>query len=52
MAERLAAKETEAAYLRFPAGLKDRLKRAAQASNRTLNAEIVRRLEKSLEEAK
>lgn len=33
--------------LRFPDGMRDRLKQAAAANNRTLNAEIVKRLEES-----
>ncbi|MEN5424387.1 Arc family DNA-binding protein [Comamonas aquatica] len=33
--------------IRFPDGMRDRLKDAAKANNRTLNAEIVARLERS-----
>jgi len=36
--------------LRFPDGMRDRLKQAAAANNRTLNAEIVKRLEDSFDE--
>ncbi|MDR3570969.1 MAG: Arc family DNA-binding protein [Candidatus Pacebacteria bacterium] len=35
--------------LRFPADLKARLVQAAQANGRTMNAEIIHRLERSLE---
>ena len=40
---------TQQANFRFPAGLKERLKEAAEKSGRALNAEVVRRLELSLE---
>lgn len=33
--------------LRLPDGMRDRIKAAAEASNRSMNAEIVARLEKS-----
>jgi len=36
--------------IRFPDGMRDRLKQAAAANNRTLNAEIVKRLEDSFDE--
>lgn len=35
--------------VRFPPGMRDRLKEAAAANNRSMNAEIVARLQKSLE---
>lgn len=35
--------------LRFPDGMRDRLKQAAAANNRTLNAEIVARLQRSFD---
>ncbi len=50
MAAREGIKPTEVAYLRFPAGLKERLRREAERAGRTLNAEVVARLERSLEE--
>lgn len=34
--------------VRFPDGLRDRIKSAAEANNRSMNAEIVARLEASL----
>ncbi len=49
-APRVGSLPQEVAYLRFPAGLKAQLRREAERSGRTLNAEVVRRLEKSLEE--
>lgn len=38
--------------LRLPASLKTRLKRAADASNRSMNAEVVARLEDSFDKHK
>ena len=35
--------------LSFPPGLRDRIKEAAKANNRSMNAEIVTRLQKSFE---
>lgn len=52
------AKEDEQAYpsqtadryiVRFPEGMRDRLKDAAAANNRSMNAEIVARLQESFE---
>lgn len=38
--------------IRFPDGMRDRLKDAAKANNRTMNAEIVARLEESFQQGK
>lgn len=35
--------------IRLPDGMRDQLKAAAEANNRSMNAEIVHRLKKSLE---
>lgn len=40
-------RESDKFMLRLPDGMRDRLKDAAKANNRTLNAEIVARLERS-----
>lgn len=42
------AKEQDKFVLRLPDGMRDRLKFEAEANNRSMNAEIVRRLERSL----
>lgn len=54
MSERRQPYPSEAAdkvLLRLPDGMRDRLKAAAEANNRSLNAEIVNRLEASLTSA-
>jgi hypothetical protein len=43
--------EADKYVVRFPPGMRDALKKAAHANNRTLNAEVVARLGASLEEA-
>lgn len=42
--------EAEKYIVRFPAGMRDQLKDAAKAANRTLNAEIVARLQASFKQ--
>ena len=54
--EPTAPQDTESRHadkyiVRFPDGMRDQLKEAAKASNRTMNAEIVARLQSSLEGA-
>lgn len=41
-------RDSDKFMLRFPDGMRDRLKEAAKANNRTMNAEIVARLQDSL----
>jgi len=40
-----ASRELDKVIVRLPDGMRDRLKEAAKAANRTMNAEIVSRLE-------
>lgn len=47
MAEERLPQSADKYIVRFPDGMRDRLKKAAAANNRTLNAEIIRRLEQS-----
>lgn len=45
------SRDADKYIVRFPDGMRDRLKEAAKASGRSLNAEIVHRLQTSFEEA-
>lgn len=40
-------RDSDKFMLRFPDGMRDRLKEAAKANNRTMNAEIIDRLDRS-----
>ncbi|WP_156295585.1 Arc family DNA-binding protein, partial [Methylobacterium aquaticum] len=48
MALRIPSRGSDQFNLRFPDGMRDRLREAAEANGRSMNAEIIARLEKSL----
>lgn len=47
--EKFPSDDAERLMLRFPAGMRDRIAEAAKANNRSMNAEIVSRLESSFD---
>ena len=47
---RFPSDDADRFMIRMPQGMRDQLKRTARASNRTLNSEIIARLEASLED--
>ena len=49
MAQNSPSRRLEQYIVRFPAGMRDRLKDIAASNNRSLNAEIISRLERSLD---
>lgn len=48
--ERMVGEPVEVVSYRFPVGLRAKLKRAAKQSGRSVNGEVVARLERSLKE--
>lgn len=48
MSSKSTGRGSDAFMLRFPEGMRDRIKEAAAENNRSMNAEIIARLEKSL----
>lgn len=52
MAEDRTPQDADKYIVRFPDGMRERLKNAAKANNRTLNAEIVARLQASFDKGK
>lgn len=46
---KVVRQEEDKYVVRFPDGMRDRIKAAAEANNRSMNAEIVNRLEASLD---
>lgn len=50
MADEFPSRLLEKVVLRLPDGMRDRLKAAAEANKRSMNAEIVARLDRSLDE--
>lgn len=47
MTERATGRDSDKFMLRFPDGMRDRIKAAADANGRSMNAEIIARLEAS-----
>ncbi len=47
MAERSTGRESDKFMLRFPEGMRDRIKAEAERNGRSMNAEIIARLEES-----
>lgn len=48
MAERSTGRESDKFMLRFPEGMRDRIKAEAERNGRSMNAEIIARLDQSM----